>query len=86
MENRLQEIIKRLYAGVKERDIKMTVDGRISEKDAAVLLDMSPATLKAMRLNYGVAPKHSNRCIGRNRISYYIEDVANWLLTAIKED
>lgn len=76
---RLEQVTHALRAAAIERKMHITADGRVSEADAAELVDLSPASLKGLRLSY-CGPAHYYRGAGNSsRISYRFDDLAAWL-------
>lgn len=69
---------ERLLAACRELGCIITGDGRVSESDAAVLLGLTPGSLKNKRL-LGCAPPHYRRPAGNSRVSYRLTDLADWI-------
>lgn len=85
-EERIEEVQADLISRAKTLGYTLTPDRRVSENDAAGLLHMSPHTLKAWRQKgYRTPPKFTRINIGKNRISYYIYDIAEWLIDSISD-
>lgn len=76
---RVRETAQALKAAAIERGMRSTPDGRVSETDAAALLDLQPASLKALR-NDSTGPSFYYRGAGNgSRVSYRFNDLAAWL-------
>ena len=76
---RIAKVAKALKEAAIQREIYLTADDRVSEADAAALLDLSPGSLKSLRLQL-CGPAHYYRGAGNgSRISYRIDDLAAWL-------
>jgi len=76
---RIAKVAKALKEAAIQREIYLTADDRVSEADAAALVDLSPASLKSLRLNF-CGPAHYNRGAGNgSRVSYRIDDLAAWV-------
>lgn len=60
-----------------EHGMTVSGDGRVSEKDAAVLVGYSYGYLKALRLN-GEGPVHF-AAARRSKVSYRMEHLAAWV-------
>ena len=69
-----------LYATVARHALTVSGDGRVTEKDAAMLLGYSMGTVKAMRLS-GDGPVHFTVGMNGCRISYRVEHLAAWIET-----
>ena len=77
--DRLEQVAQTLRAAAVERGMHITADGRVSEVDAASLLELSPPSLKGLRLSF-CGPAHYYRGAGNgSRISYRFDDLAAWL-------
>lgn len=76
---RIARVIKALKEAACKKEMHLTADDRVSEADAAALLDLSPGGLKSLRLQM-CGPAHYYRGAGNgSRISYRIDDLAAWL-------
>lgn len=76
---RLAQVAQALRAAALERGMHITADGRVSEADAAELVELSPPSLKGLRLSF-CGPAHYYRGAGNSsRISYRFDDLASWL-------
>lgn len=69
-----------LLEAVKERSLPMSPDQRVSEENAAILLGMSHAHLKALRRGRNTnAPVHFVLGVAGSRLSYRIGHLASWI-------
>lgn len=76
---RLEQVAQCLRAAALERAMRITPDGRLSEADAAELIDLHPTTLKGLR-NGSQGPSFYYRSAGNgSRVSYRFDDLAAWL-------
>lgn len=69
---------QRLHAAAMASQMFVSGDGRVSEKDAAVLIGYKPRYLKNKRL-LGKAPTSYARGAGGGQVSYRLEDLAAWI-------
>lgn len=74
----------RLHDAAIQAGMTISGDLRVSEKEAAKLLGYAAGYLKKMRQE-GRAPKHYTRGVGGGRISYRLDDIAEWI-EARRED
>jgi len=71
----------------QRRGVVLTADLRVGEAAAAELLGYSEGSLKNLRSTFGMGPAHYRRpAPGGGRISYRIEDLAEWVEKAREED
>lgn len=75
---RIMDTAKALLATVEKNAIVMSADQRVSEADAARLIGLAPASLKAMRAE-GTAPPSYRAPVGGSRISYRVLDLSQWV-------
>lgn len=76
---RVAKVALALKGEAINRGFRITPDERVNEADAAELLDLQPATLKALR-NGAQGPSFYNRGAGNgSRVSYRFDDLAAWL-------
>lgn len=71
----------RLQQACNEKGFAVTADGRIGESDATALLQYSPGSLKNLR-DQGVSPAFYRRAVGKQRVSYRLDDIAHWIESA----
>lgn len=77
--DRLEQVARALRAAAVDIGMRITPDGRVSEADAAELIDLHPTTLKGLR-NGSQGPSFYYRGAGNgSRISYRFDDLAAWL-------
>lgn len=74
----VQTTADQLHAAALQRELIISADLRVNEKDAAGLLGYAAGYLKHMRQE-GRAPKHYTRGVGGGRISYRLTDIAIWI-------
>lgn len=67
-----------LYATACRLGLVISADNRVSEKDAALLLCCSRASLKAIRQN-GDGPVFYAVGVDGSRLSYRLNDLAAWI-------
>ncbi len=78
-DSRFGSVIRSLRNAAEHRGMRVTTDGRVGEADAAILLDLQPASLKALR-NSSKGPSFYYRGAGNgSKVSYRIDDLAAWL-------
>ncbi|MCK1431067.1 hypothetical protein [Bradyrhizobium sp. 87] len=76
--NRVADTAAALLASARDAGMTITGDSRIKECDAAVLLGYAPDTL-AKKRTQGSGPAAYSRGFGGARISYRIDDLAQWI-------
>ena len=63
-----------MNVSVRQVEVLVLPDGRVSAKDAAAFIGLSEKTLAMMR-SRGTGPKY----LKRGRIFYFIEDLESWI-------
>jgi len=87
LEERIAKTSALMLAECERRGVAMTADRRIREEDAAALLGYSGGSLRNLRSTFDMGPAHYRRpAPGGGRISYRIEDLAEWVEKAREED
>lgn len=80
-EQRLQRskaTLQLLLGTCEKRGMAVSGDYRVSETDATALLGYAEGSLKQLR-SYGNGPPFYKRTVGGSRISYRLNDLADWL-------
>ena len=76
-----EEIARSMRSVAVEKRYRMSADGRIGADNAAALLLVSPATLKQWRY-VGTGPRYTRIPLGDCRVSYFLIDLARWLVAS----
>lgn len=79
LEQRVEATTRLLMDACRDQGIALTGDLRISEKSAAILLGISPGTLKNKRTVDGSAPRHYRLPFAGCQVSYRLRDIAAWI-------
>lgn len=77
-EERAEQTAQRLRETCEKQGIFITADNRVGEESAASLNGMAPGSLKNSR-QLGNSPDYYRCPAGGSRISYRIEDIAQWI-------
>jgi hypothetical protein len=77
-EERVKACHRMLEHACREAAVQMTGDARIGEADAATLLGYAPGHLKNLRQS-GKGPACYGRGLNGGRLSYRLEDLAEWI-------
>jgi hypothetical protein len=78
MPDRVEETARLLRDAAAAADMAVSGDQRVAEADAARLLGIAPGSLKNLRAE-GRAPKCYLRGLNGCRISYRLDDLAQWV-------
>lgn len=78
IEDRIEATAAALLASVRDNDLTITGDHRVSESDAAALLAYAPKYLAQMRQE-GRGPRCFKIGMNGSRISYRLSDLACWI-------
>jgi hypothetical protein len=87
LEQRIAKTSALMLRDCERRGVALTADLRVGEDEAAVLLGYSAGSLRNLRTTFGSGPAHYRRpAPGGGRVSYRIEDLAEWVEKAREED
>lgn len=78
-EDRVEATARMLLASCREQGILLSGDLRVTEADAATLLNIAPGYLKQMRTGDGSAPRHYRIPMSGCQVSYRLRDIAVWI-------
>lgn len=77
-QDELEKLVSMLLKAAQAEAMEMSADQRIGEDDAAKLLALKKDTLRRARQE-GRGPKFSYAGVGKARVSYRLERLAEWL-------
>ena len=78
LQDRVDRTVKVFEDHVRRHGLWMSVDGRVGEADAAMLIGLAERTLRRQRQD-GVGPPAYDCGGNGNRVSYRIVDLALWI-------
>lgn len=78
IQKRVDQTAEAFRAAAWARGAVITADRRVSEAEAAELVGYAPGSFKNLR-SLGAGPPFFNRPLAGSRISYRLEDLANWI-------
>ena len=78
LDRRVADTAKTFRAVARERGLLLTADDRVSEADAAELVGYAVGSFRNLR-SMGLAPAFFNRPLNGGRVSYRLQDLAEWI-------